>query len=66
LPDPRSLNALNFLRQQGFKYLKSVKGGITAWIKSIDSELPVFISRRRALWGAHAKKLIPRTDGQGQ
>ena len=25
-----SLKALNFLRQQGFKYLKSVKGGITA------------------------------------
>ncbi len=27
----RSLKALNCLRQQGFKFLKSVKGGITAW-----------------------------------
>ncbi len=27
----RSMKALNFLRQQGFKYLKSVEGGITAY-----------------------------------
>jgi rhodanese-related sulfurtransferase len=33
----RSLTALNFLRQQGYKYLKSVKGGITAWSEGIDS-----------------------------
>jgi adenylyltransferase/sulfurtransferase len=32
----RSLKALNFLRQQGFKYLKSVKGGISAWADEID------------------------------
>ncbi len=32
----RSLKALNFLRQQGFKYLKSVKGGISAWSDEID------------------------------
>ncbi len=36
----RSLKALNFLRQQGFKYLKSVKGGITAWSKEIDTKGP--------------------------
>ena len=36
----RSLKALNFLPQQGFKYLKSVKGGITAWSKEIDSKVP--------------------------
>ena len=36
----RSLKALNFLRQQGFKYLKSVKGGITAWSEEIDSRVP--------------------------
>ena len=36
----RSLKALNFLRQQGFKYLKSVKGGITAWSGEIDSKVP--------------------------
>jgi len=36
----RSLNALNFLRQQGFKYVKSVKGGITAWSDEIDRNVP--------------------------
>jgi molybdopterin/thiamine biosynthesis adenylyltransferase/rhodanese-related sulfurtransferase len=32
----RSLKALAFLREQGFKHLKSVKGGITAWAEEID------------------------------
>src|SRR5579872_1157718 len=32
----RSMRALQFLRQQGFKYLKNVKGGITAWSDEID------------------------------
>jgi sulfur-carrier protein adenylyltransferase/sulfurtransferase len=32
----RSLKALQFLREQGFKYLKSVKGGISAWSDEID------------------------------
>jgi adenylyltransferase/sulfurtransferase len=36
----RSLKALNFLRQQGFKYVKSVKGGITAWSNEIDQNVP--------------------------
>jgi len=48
----RPLKALNFLRQQGSKYLKSVKGrekwrgrlaalrGITAWSEEIDSKVP--------------------------
>ena len=35
-----SLKALNFLRQQGFKYVKSVKGGITAWSDEIDRNVP--------------------------
>jgi len=35
-----SLKALNFLRQQGFKYHKSVKGGITAWSDEIDRNVP--------------------------
>ena len=35
----RSLKILNFLRQQGFKYLKSVKGGIIAWSEEIDSKV---------------------------
>src|SRR5436309_4120601 len=32
----RSLRALEFLREQGFKYLKSVKGCIDAWSDEID------------------------------
>lgn len=35
----RSMKALEFLRQQGFKYVKSVKGGITAWSEEIDSSI---------------------------
>ncbi|GDY20746.1 molybdenum cofactor biosynthesis protein MoeB [Verrucomicrobiota bacterium] len=36
----RSLKALNFLREQGFKYVKSVKGGIGAWAEEIDPRVP--------------------------
>jgi len=36
----RSLHAVAFLKQQGFKYLKSVKGGINAWSEEIDSNVP--------------------------
>ena len=36
----RSMKALAFLRQQGFKYVKSVKGGITAWSDEIDRNVP--------------------------
>ena len=36
----RSLTALSFLREQGFKYVKSVKGGITAWSDEIDRNVP--------------------------
>lgn len=32
----RSMKALNFLKEQGFKYAKSVKGGILAWADEID------------------------------
>jgi rhodanese-related sulfurtransferase len=38
----RSMNALEFLRQRGFKYLKSVKGGITAWSDEIDRTVPKY------------------------
>jgi adenylyltransferase/sulfurtransferase len=38
----RSLKALQFLREQGFKYLKSVKGGISAWADEIDSSVPKY------------------------
>jgi adenylyltransferase/sulfurtransferase len=36
----RSLSALSFLREQGFKYVKSVKGGIDAWSDEIDRNVP--------------------------
>jgi adenylyltransferase/sulfurtransferase len=32
----RSLRAVEFLRQQGFKYVKSVKGGMDSWSDEID------------------------------
>jgi adenylyltransferase/sulfurtransferase len=38
----RALTALQFLRQQGFKNLKSVKGGITAWSDEIDPTVPKY------------------------
>jgi len=38
----RSMKALNFLREQGFKYLKSVKGGIGAWSDEIDHNVPKY------------------------
>jgi molybdopterin/thiamine biosynthesis adenylyltransferase/rhodanese-related sulfurtransferase len=38
----RSLHALEFLRQQGFKSLKSVRGGITAWSEEIDPNVPKY------------------------
>ena len=38
----RSMKALEFLRQQGFKYVKSVRGGIEAWSDEIDSSIPKY------------------------
>ena len=38
----RSMKALQFLRQQGFKNLKSVAGGITAWSEQIDPSVPKY------------------------
>jgi len=38
----RSMKALNFLREQGFKYVKSVKGGISAWSDEIDPNVPKY------------------------
>ena len=38
----RSLKALQFLRERGFKHLKSVKGGITAWSDEIDPTVPKY------------------------
>jgi molybdopterin/thiamine biosynthesis adenylyltransferase/rhodanese-related sulfurtransferase len=38
----RSLQALQFLRERGFKNLKSVKGGILAWANEIDPAVPKY------------------------
>ena len=38
----RSLKAVGFLKEQGFKYVKSVKGGISAWSDEIDSNVPKY------------------------
>jgi adenylyltransferase/sulfurtransferase len=36
----RSHQAMQFLRQQGFKYVKNVEGGINAWSEQIDRTVP--------------------------
>ena len=36
------MKALEFLRQQGFGNLKSVRGGIQAWSSEIDPAVPLY------------------------
>ena len=38
----RSLKATNFLRQQGFRKVKNLKGGILAWANAIDPTMPKY------------------------
>src|ERR1051325_9440462 len=38
----RSLKAVNLLKDRGFKYVKSVKGGIKAWSNEIDPSVPKY------------------------
>jgi len=38
----RSLKAVQFLKEQGFKYAKSVKGGILAWADEVDPSVPKY------------------------
>ncbi|WP_020405771.1 molybdopterin-synthase adenylyltransferase MoeB [Hahella ganghwensis] len=38
----RSKQALNALEEQGFTNLQNLHGGILAWIKEVDSELPTY------------------------
>jgi adenylyltransferase/sulfurtransferase len=38
----RSLKAVKFLKEQGFKYARSVKGGISAWADEIDHNVPKY------------------------
>ncbi len=35
----RSMKAVQFLKEQGFKYVKSVKGGINAWSDEVDQTI---------------------------
>ena len=36
----RSLKAVKFLQEHGYKSVKSVKGGIAAWSEEIDAQVP--------------------------
>jgi len=38
----RSMDALNFLRQAGFKKVKSLHGGINAYARQVDPSIPVY------------------------
>jgi molybdopterin/thiamine biosynthesis adenylyltransferase/rhodanese-related sulfurtransferase len=38
----RSMKAVNLLKERGYKYVKSVKGGINAWSDQIDSGVPKY------------------------
>jgi adenylyltransferase/sulfurtransferase len=38
----RSTKAVNFLREQGFKNLRNLKGGILAWSEKIDPSVPKY------------------------
>jgi sulfur-carrier protein adenylyltransferase/sulfurtransferase len=38
----RSMKAVKFLQEQGFKYAKSVKGGILAWAEEVDPSVPKY------------------------
>jgi sulfur-carrier protein adenylyltransferase/sulfurtransferase len=36
------MKAVKFLQEQGFKYAKSVKGGILAWAEEVDPSVPKY------------------------
>jgi len=38
----RSAQALKFLRDMGYRKLKNLKGGINAWAREVDPEVPVY------------------------
>lgn len=38
----RSMRAIELLTSAGFKKLKNLKGGINAWAKEVDTNLPVY------------------------
>ena len=38
----RSLNVTNWLRQQGFEKVQSMRGGIAAWSREVDPKVPSY------------------------
>src|SRR5262250_1650935 len=38
----RSMNVTVWLRQQGFEKVQSMRGGIDAWSRQIDSKVPLY------------------------
>ena len=38
----RSAKAVDFLRQTGFKKIRNLTGGITAWSEKVDPKVPKY------------------------
>ncbi len=38
----RSLNVTNWLRQQGFEKVQSMRGGIDRWSREVDPKVPLY------------------------
>jgi len=38
----RSLTVTNWLRQQGFERVQSLRGGIDGWAKTVDPKIPLY------------------------
>ena len=38
----RSLNVTNWLRQQGFEKVQSMRGGIDRWSRTVDPKVPIY------------------------
>ena len=38
----RSLNVTNWLRQQGFEKVQSMRGGIDGWARTLDPKVPLY------------------------
>lgn len=38
----RSLSVTNWLRQQGFENVQSMRGGIDGWARTIDPKIPLY------------------------
>ena len=38
----RSLSVTNWLRQQGFERVQSVRGGIDGWARTVDPKIPLY------------------------